>query len=60
MPSMSYCRHENTLADLAQVQEMWDDFDPADGNEYELRSRKALAKLILEMQDAASEYLDSL
>lgn len=60
MTSMTYCRHENTVVELSQVNDLWDDFDPEEANEYELRARKRLSKLILEMQDLAEEYLEGL
>jgi hypothetical protein len=41
---MSYCRHENTAADLRQVIEMWDDFDESEENSHELAGRAAVIK----------------
>lgn len=49
MPSMTYCRHENTLSELRQVQELWDDYDG--GNEYEDRARRRLVEVIREMHE---------
>lgn len=49
MASMSYCRHENTAADLRQVLEMWDEFDPEDENEHELRGRAAIIEYALQL-----------
>lgn len=44
--NMSYCRHENTLADLLNVIDEWDDFDPEEASQRELAARKELEKLI--------------
>lgn len=48
MSNMSYCRHENTLRDLLEVIEQWDNFDPSehDENSKELKAYKQLEKLI--------------
>ncbi len=52
MGNMSYCRHENTLADLEDVWDKWDDFDEDDSNTDEIRARQRLIDLILEMAGA--------
>jgi len=48
MSNMSYCRHENTLSDLLDVIEQWDDFDPSEyeDNDRELLAYRKLEKLI--------------
>lgn len=43
---MTYCRHENTLTDLQDVIDNWDNFDPEQASEYELKAREQLEKLI--------------
>ncbi len=47
--SQSYCRHENTLQELRQVWEKWDEFDEDSGSEYEITARAQLLELIAEM-----------
>jgi hypothetical protein len=51
MPSMTYCRHENTVAELEQVWELWDDWSEASSNDYEARARKRLIWLVREMHE---------
>ena len=51
MPSMSYCRHENTLNDLEQVWEMWEEWTAEESNDYEASARRRLVKLVREMHD---------
>ena len=51
MGNMSYCRHQNTLADLEDVWNKWDDFDEDDSNTDEIRARQRLIDLILEMAE---------
>jgi hypothetical protein len=48
MSNMSYCRHENTANDLADVVENWVD-DPSELNEYELRGRRRIIELAQEI-----------
>ena len=48
MPSLSYCRHENTLQEMRQVHEMWE--DEVD-NSYEIEARKHLETIILELAE---------
>lgn len=55
MSNMGYCRHENTLSDLRDVFEQWDDFDMNDTSSYELMARKDLILLVREW----SSYLNS-
>ena len=47
--SQSYCRHENTLQEMRQVWEMWDEFDEDSDSEYEITPRAQLLELIAEM-----------
>ena len=47
--SQSYCRHENTLEELQQVWEKWDEFDEAITQEREITARGRLLELIAEM-----------
>ena len=47
--SQSYCRHENTLQEMRQVWEMWDEFDEDSDSEYEITARAHLLELIAEM-----------
>ena len=49
MANMSYCRHENTYSDLADVWEQWEDYEP--GNEREDRARGHLIRLVAEMHE---------
>lgn len=50
MGNMSYCRHENTYNDLADVWEEWVDNDEAKSlDEYEKRARRNIAELVSEM-----------
>ena len=58
MTSMSYCMYENTLAELSQVWDSVDDWDPDDTRKYETRARKQLAEMILDMQSWAEEVLE--
>lgn len=51
MASMTYCRHENAEAELQQVWDMWEEWSADKSNEYELRARKRLIKLVHEMHD---------
>lgn len=51
MSNMSYCRHENTLHDLQDVQQQWDDFDPEQASYHEIQARKELRTLIIDMAD---------
>jgi hypothetical protein len=51
MPSMTYCRHENTLADLEQVWELWEEWTAEGSNGYEQRARHRLIRLVREMHD---------
>ena len=47
--SQSYCRHENTLQEMRQVWEKWDEFDEDSDSEYEITARTKLLELISEM-----------
>ena len=50
MPNMSYCRFENTLRDLIDCRDNWDDVADEDlSSDYERRSKQRLKKVILEM-----------
>jgi len=51
MPSMTYCRHENTAAELAQVWELWEDADADELNEYEAKGRRRIIRLVREMHE---------
>ena len=48
MANMSYCRFQNTLGDLRDCD---DDFEDGDLSEEEARARKALVKLCQEIAD---------
>lgn len=50
MPSMTYCRHENTATELDQVWELWEDYEPGD-NQYEDRARARIVKLVRQMHE---------
>lgn len=50
MPSMTYCRHENTASEMAQVWEMWEEYEPG-SNEYEDRGRRRIIRLVREMHE---------
>ena len=59
--SQSYCSHENTLQELRQVWEMWNEFGNEDSDsEYEITARAQLLELIAEMAGELSllEELD--
>jgi len=61
MASMSYCRHENTATEMAQVVDMWDEFDVDGENDYEKWGREqviALAAEILELAREGGEYVE--
>lgn len=49
MSNMSYCRHENTAGDLADVVEQWEDFIPEDSNDYERAGRARIVELAREI-----------
>ncbi len=55
MANMSYCRHENTAMDLAQVVARWEDFDPEQASKYELHGRAQIIKLVRELSDLIDE-----
>ena len=46
MSNMSYVRHENTLRDLEQVIEEWDDFYEDESSGSEIRARKRFPQVI--------------
>lgn len=48
MGNMSYCRHENTAGDLAEVWELWDE---SEKSESEKRGRKRIVELVKEMHE---------
>lgn len=48
MSNMSYVRHENTLRDLEQVIEEWDDFYEDESSGSEIRARERFPKVIEE------------
>lgn len=50
MTSMTYCRHENTVSEMNQVWELWEDYEPG-SNTYEDRARRRLIKLVREMHE---------
>lgn len=51
MTSMSYCRHENTVIELEQVWDLWEEWTLEGSNEYEARARKRLIRLVQEMHE---------
>ncbi len=55
MSSMTYCRHENTANDLAQVVNLWDDFDPEYADEHETRGRARIIELAHEIIEMAGD-----
>lgn len=55
MGNMSYCRHQNTLADLQDVWDNWYRFDKDDASDREVRCRQRLIELILEMAEELEE-----
>ena len=60
MSNMSYCRHENTAADLAEVIDMW--YDGAESKE-EAKARRSLvyfAKEIVKLYEQDTETVDDL
>ncbi|AIY16161.1 hypothetical protein KR76_04210 [Pimelobacter simplex] len=50
MPSMEYCRHENTAREMSQVWDLWEDYETG-GNDYEDRGRRQIIRLVREMHD---------
>lgn len=57
---MSYCRHQNTSKDLAEVVDLW--YDGADSKE-EARARRHLVKLakeIVKLYEQDTETVDDL
>lgn len=50
MPRMTYCRHENTAADLSRVWDLWEDYEPG-SSEYEDRGRRRIVSLVREMHE---------
>ena len=64
MVSMSYCRHENTAADLGICWEQWYDDEPDTFNQYEQAGRRRIVKIVREMHqefedDGTYERLDA-
>lgn len=60
MSNMSYCRHQNTSKDLAEVIDMW--YDGADSKD-EARARRSLvyfAKEIVKLYEQDTETVDDL
>lgn len=60
MSNMSYCRHQNTSKDLAEVVDLW--YDGADSKE-EARARRHLVKLakeIVKLYEQDTETVDDL
>lgn len=56
MPNMSYCRFENTAADLRDCDEHWDDVpDEKLSSNRERRGKSDLRELILEMAERFKE-----
>lgn len=51
MSNMSYCRHENTYGDLADVWDNWEWDASAITNEYEKKYRRRLIQLVREMHE---------
>lgn len=51
MPSMEYCRHENTAREMGQVWDLWDDFDPDSADEYETKGRARIIRMVREMHN---------
>jgi len=49
--NMSYCRHENTASDLADVWEDWENTDPYALSEHERRGRLKIIVLVREMHE---------
>lgn len=45
MGNMGYCRFQNTLGDLRECYEHWDEFDPTDTDNEESKARGKLLKL---------------
>jgi len=58
MSSMTYCRHENTAAEMRQVVDMWE-YDPADLNDYERRARERIVALAHRIVELAAESEDA-
>lgn len=51
MANMSYCRHENTAADLEDVWDQWNDYKEGT-SEYEDEARKRILRLIVDMYES--------
>ena len=54
MSSMSYCRHENTAADMVQVVDLWHEFIAGE-NPYEDESRGHVIELAREIVALAKD-----
>lgn len=51
MPSMTYCRHENTATELAQTWELWEDWAPESSTAYEAEARERIIRLVRAMHE---------
>lgn len=51
MSNMSYCRHENTARDLAEVWDLWEDWEESKSNEYEAKARARIVRMVFEMHE---------
>jgi len=51
MSNMSYCRHENTSSDLADVWSNWENVNPDELSNQERRGRTHIIRLVREMHE---------
>ena len=52
MANMSYCKHENTAADLADVLGTWNEY--TDASDSEMRARRRILEQAIELVRAAA------
>ena len=55
MSNMSYCRHENTANDLADVLDRWDDFNEEEATQFELNGRLRIIRMVRELNERFEE-----
>ena len=64
MSNMSYCRHENTAKDLADILDEWHNFEASEAEDSEIAGRKQVVRLcmriikeFIEEQDYTSDLV---
>lgn len=51
MGNMSYCRHENTASDLADVWDRWEDAEMEDLSTSEQSARKRIIEMVQQLHE---------